>query len=88
MYEVRRWYKVLMPKMYPYLYENGGPIIMVQLENEYGSFDCDEFHRNWIKHETEAYVNGKAVLFTNDGPCCVSCGKTDGVLATLDFGAG
>mmetsp|Transcript_125489 Transcript_125489/g.360724 ORF Transcript_125489/g.360724 Transcript_125489/m.360724 type:complete len:705 (+) Transcript_125489:95-2209(+) len=38
---VDRWWGELLPKMKPLLYSNGGPIIMVQLENEYGSFgDC------------------------------------------------
>lgn len=85
--EVRKWYEQLMPKMEPFLYENGGPIIMVQVENEYGSYACDTNYKNWIRDETERYVNGKALLFTNDGPDQVRCGKIDGVFATLDFGA-
>lgn len=76
-----------MPKMEPFLYENGGPIIMVQVENEYGSYACDTNYKNWIRDETERHVNGKAVLFTNDGPDQARCGKIDGVLATLDFGS-
>lgn len=35
----------------------------------------------------EKYTQGKAVLFTNDGPSVLSCGKIPDVLATLDFGA-
>lgn len=75
--------------MYPYLYENGGPIIMVQVENEYGSYSaCDRNYSIWLKHETESHVQNKAILFTNDGPVQLKCGKIDGVLAALDFGAG
>lgn len=82
------WYEQLMPRMEPYLYGNGGPIIMVQVENEYGSFYvCDKKYQNWLRDETERYVREKAVLFTNDGPAQVRCGKIEGVLATLDFGA-
>lgn len=29
--EVRKWYGILMPKIQKHLYENGGPIIMVQV---------------------------------------------------------
>lgn len=29
---VRRWYSVLLPKLVPYLYKNGGPIITVQVK--------------------------------------------------------
>lgn len=86
--EVRIWYEQLMPQMESLLYGNGGPIIMVQVENEYGSFyTCDKQYQNWLRDETEKYVKGQAVLFTNDGPDQVRCGKIEGVLATLDFGA-
>lgn len=34
------------------------------------------------------YTQEKAVLFTNDGPGVLRCGKIPNVLATLDFGAG
>lgn len=86
--EVRIWYGELMPRINQYLYGNGGPIIMVQIENEYGSFSCDRTYRNWMYEETKKYVGDKAVLFTNDGPSQLPCGKIDQVLATLDFGAG
>ena len=33
---VRSWMSVLLPKVEKYLYQNGGPIISVQVENEYG----------------------------------------------------
>lgn len=77
-----------MPRIEPFLYGNGGPIIMVQVENEYGSYACDDDYKNWLRDETEKHVNGKALLFTTDGPYRVACGKIDGVFATIDFGAG
>lgn len=88
-FEVSVWYEKLLPIVKPYFYGNGGPIIMVQVENEYGSFGCDVPFRNWMKNITEQYVqSADAVLFTNDGPSQTSCGKIENVLATLDFGAG
>ncbi|KAL9890166.1 ectoderm-expressed 3 isoform 1-T2 [Glossina fuscipes fuscipes] len=87
MSEIRTWYRRLMPKVSPYLYANGGPIIMVQVENEYGSYACDKNYRLWLHEETLTYVEDKAVLFTNDGVNGLSCGHIDGVLSTLDFGA-
>ncbi len=39
---VRRYFKVLCEKVRPYLCTNGGPIILVGLENEYGSFGNDK----------------------------------------------
>lgn len=88
-HEVDKWYNVLMPKMEKYYYGNGGPIIMVQVENEYGSFGTNSpDYKRWLKDLTEFYVQDKAVLFTNDGPSQTPRGYIPGVLATLDFGAG
>lgn len=77
-----------MSRLNKYLYGNGGPIIMVQVENEYGSYACDNEFRLWMRNETLRHVGTKAVLFTNDGPYQIRCGKIENVLATLDFGAG
>jgi beta-galactosidase GanA len=30
---VDRWWNVLLPRMAPYLYHNGGPVVMVQVGN-------------------------------------------------------
>lgn len=90
MQEVRVWYSKLMPRFERYLYGNGGPIIMVQVENEYGAFECDNQYSKWLRDETNKYVDDKAVLFTNaisrEGG--VKCDKIENVLATLDFGTG
>lgn len=69
-------------------YGNGGPIILVQVENEYGSFACDRNYSRWLRDLTDLHVGNKAALFTNDGPSQLPCGKIDNVLATLDFGSG
>lgn len=51
--EVRKWYGVVMPLIQPFLNANGGPIIMVQVENEYGvSKICDRNYLNWLRDET------------------------------------
>lgn len=43
---MRNYYEVLAPKFIPYLSTNGGPIIAVAVENEYGSFaDDNEYIR-------------------------------------------
>ncbi|XP_011184129.1 beta-galactosidase [Zeugodacus cucurbitae] len=88
LFEVRTWYNVLFNKLKSYLYGNGGPIIMVQVENEYGSYyACDKKYRTWLRDETLVHVQNNAVLFTNDGPSVLGCGHIEGVLATMDFGA-
>ncbi|XP_031636226.1 beta-galactosidase-like isoform X2 [Contarinia nasturtii] len=88
--EVGIWYEKLMPRMQKFLYGNGGPIILVQIENEYGAFGCDNPYSLWLRDETNKYVGDKAVLFTNDivREKDLQCGKIENVLATLDFGIG
>lgn len=79
-----------MPLMKPLLYGNGGPIIMLQVENEYGEFGCDANYLKWMYNETNTYVGDKAVLFTNHIPNDrdFRCGKIDNVFITVDFGLG
>ncbi|XP_053682883.1 beta-galactosidase-like [Sabethes cyaneus] len=86
--EVEKWYGVLMPRIQKHLRGQGGPVIMVSIENEYGSFSaCDRRYLAYLKNLTERYVQNDAVLFTNDGPAQLHCGRIPGVLATLDFGS-
>lgn len=33
---VRLWWQELLPQMKPLLFGEGGPILMIQIENEYG----------------------------------------------------
>jgi len=86
---VKKWYAELMPRIQSYLYGNGGPIIMVQIENEYGIYHaCDKGYTQWLYEETKIYVEDKAIMFTVDIPNkkSVDCGKIDNVFATIDFG--
>ncbi len=72
----------------PYLFTNGGPVIMVQIENEYGSYGNDknyleELRRLWLK-------NGINVPFyTADGPTAymLEAGNIDGCIIGLDSGS-
>lgn len=79
-----------MPRIEKYLYENGGPIIMVQVENEYGVYGCDDEYMKWMRNETQKYVRDKAVLFTNNlvFEDSVRCGKVDNVFQAIDFSVG
>ncbi len=56
MAEVRRFYEALVPVFRPYLATNGGPIIAVALENEYGSYGDDR-----------AYIDGLADILRELG---------------------
>lgn len=80
---------MLMPKMQSHLYGRGGNIILVQVENEYGSFGCDHSYTYHIRDITQQYVQSDALLYTTDGPddTMVRCGHINGTVQSIDFGA-
>ncbi|XP_078572211.1 beta-galactosidase-like isoform X2 [Branchiostoma floridae x Branchiostoma japonicum] len=81
----------LLPKIKPYLYNNGGPIITVQVENEYGSFyTCDYDYLRHLRELFIQYLGPDVVLFTTDGwwDGVLKCGTIDGLYTTVDFGPG
>ncbi|XP_062373907.1 beta-galactosidase [Sardina pilchardus] len=88
---VDKWMGKLLPLITPFLYQNGGPIITVQVENEYGSyFACDY---NYLRHLTSlfrSHLGNEVVLFTTDGAgvSYLKCGALQGLYATVDFGPG
>ncbi|XP_054717732.1 beta-galactosidase-like [Uloborus diversus] len=88
---VDNWYSILLQRIEPYLYNNGGPIITVQIENEYGSTGiCDAQYKSHLRDFFNVHLKGQVVLFTTDGSSqsALMCGKTDQVLSTVDFGSG
>lgn len=52
----------------PLLWTNGGPIIAVQVENEYGSFGHDATYLEAVKRMLTSAGLGSAILYTADGP--------------------
>ncbi|KAK6165422.1 hypothetical protein SNE40_022351 [Patella caerulea] len=86
---VYSWLDYILPKVRPVLYENGGPVISLQIENEYGSFGiCDHVYLKNLRDRFRLHLGPKVVLFTTDGSAdnLVECGKIEGVYATVDFG--
>jgi beta-galactosidase len=71
----------------PFLITNGGPVLMLQVENEYGSFGND---RNYIARLKDVWVeNGIDVpFFTGDGPTTymLEAGTLPGCAVGLDSG--
>ncbi|OWA50335.1 Beta-galactosidase [Hypsibius exemplaris] len=88
---VSRWYNKVLPYLKDLTYANGGPIITVQIENEYGSYPaCDKVYQNLLKSLVLQNMGPDIVLYTTDGclDYMMQCGKVDGALTTCDFGAG
>ncbi|THD25137.1 Beta-galactosidase [Fasciola hepatica] len=90
MVEVTRWMDKLLPRIRRFLYSNGGPIIMVQMENEYGSYKtCDAAYLSELYDMARWHLGTEIVLFTTDGASAsnLRCGSSDTrYLATIDFG--
>lgn len=91
-YYADRYLIKVFEKVRPLLFKNHGPIIMVQLENEYGTYEaCDFNYTQHLKNLTTTHLGLDVVLFTTDGAFddrMIQCGRVKGTLTTVDFGAG
>ena len=45
---IKDYYQVLIPKLTPYQIDNGGKIILMQIENEYGYYGDDTAYLQYI----------------------------------------
>ena len=83
-----RYIARLADEIKPYLITKGGPLLMVQIENEYGSFGND---RNYLLRLREVWnANGIDVpTFTGDGPTTymLEAGSLTGSAVGLDSGS-
>lgn len=86
--KVDAYYDVLLPRLKPLLYTNGGPIIAMQIENEYGSYGNDKKYLEYLKRGMQNR-GMDVLLFTSDGPLdyMLQGGMIDGVLETVNFGS-
>nr|XP_034310758.1 beta-galactosidase isoform X2 [Crassostrea gigas] len=86
---VDTWMDKLLPMLTPLMYENGGPILMVQIENEYGSFyTCDHDYMAHLRDKAREHLGPRALLYTTDGSGdgFLKCGTVPGAYVTVDFG--
>jgi beta-galactosidase len=84
---VDRWFDELIPRIAARQVDRGGPVIMLQVENEYGSFGSDA---DYLDRLTRALRRrGVTVpLLTSDPPtrAALSSGAVPGALATVNTG--
>lgn len=88
MQNVMDYYDELIPRLVPLQITHGGPVILMQVENEYGSFGDDKAYLAALRDGLIA--RGVDVpLVTSDGPenDMLACGKIDGVFQTGNFGS-
>jgi beta-galactosidase len=93
--KVELWFDKLLPMLKPHLVQNGGPIIMVQVENEYGSYgtatnNCDLTYLVQLRDLIKRHLGNETLLFSTDGGSYeeLRCSKIPGVYQTVDFGPG
>lgn len=86
--KVDRYYDELIPRLVPLLSTNGGPVLAVQVENEYGSYGNDTSYLAYLRDGLLAR-GVDVLLFTSDGPTdeMLIGGTLDGVHATVNFGS-
>jgi beta-galactosidase len=83
-----RWLHRLGQELAPLQSENGGPIIAVQVENEYGSFGSDHHYMEQIHHLLLDSGFDKAMLYTADGADELPNGSLPELPAVINFGSG
>lgn len=85
---VQAWFTRLGKEIHPLLLRNGGPIIAVQVENEYGSFGADHAYMESIKRALVTSGMDAAALYTADGPEEIPNGSLPELPAVINFGGG
>ena len=85
---VQDYYDVLLKKIVPYQINYGGPVILMQVENEYGYYAND---REYLLAMRDTMQKGGVVvpLVTSDGPFeeNLNGGHLEGALPTGNFGS-
>lgn len=88
MAKVEKYFKKVLSLLAPLQITNGGNLIAMQIENEYGSYGND---KSYLMHIEQIYrENGINVpLFTSDGNCnyMLSGGTLPHIYKTLNFGS-
>jgi beta-galactosidase len=83
-----RWIKRLGQELAPLQLARGGPILAVQVENEYGSFGNDKVYMKGINDALRNAGFTDSLLFTADGADELADGTLPGVFAAINFGPG
>ncbi|MBO5369239.1 MAG: beta-galactosidase, partial [Clostridia bacterium] len=85
---LKDWFRVLLGKIRPYLDENGGPVIALAVENEYGSFGDDfEYLKEIEKIYHEENMNCLYIAADGNKKYHLSTGRSGNhIVQGLDFG--
>ena len=83
-----KWLKRLGRELAPLEITRGGPIIAVQVENEYGSFSRDKVYMSRIRDAIKDAGFRDVILFTADGVAELPQGTLADLPAVVNFGPG
>ncbi|MGN1077164.1 MAG: beta-galactosidase [Candidatus Gallimonas sp.] len=86
--KTERYFRALSSVLVPRLEKNGGNVVMMQVENEYGSYGNDEeYKRKLLALFRDCGFD--CLLFTADGaePMMLKNGSIEGVMKALTFGS-
>lgn len=83
-----RFERRLAQELAPYRLENGGNIIMVQVENEFGSYGKDKPYVSAMRDSLRAVGWDKTQLFQCDWSSNFTDNALDDLLWTMNFGTG
>lgn len=85
---VERWIHRLGREMQPLLLRNGGPIIALQLENEYGAFGNDPAYLKGLEATYRRAGLADGVLFTSNQAGDLARGSLPDLPSVVNFGSG
>ncbi|HEX4038017.1 MAG TPA: glycoside hydrolase family 35 protein [Acidobacteriaceae bacterium] len=88
MIPAERWLMKLGQEVAPFQIGRGGPIIAVQMENEYGDFGSDQEYLKHLRSIFEKAGFTDALLFTTNPTRGEKNGSLDGTYAAVNFGIG
>lgn len=82
---VRTWLKRLGQELAPLLIDRGGPIILTQIENEYGAYGADQAY---LAEQRQALRDAgfSGMLYTADPAEFFARGSVPGVVGGINFG--
>ena len=85
---VKRYFDELLPRIKPWLYTSGGPVIMMQIENEYASYGNDKAYLKFL-YDLYRSHGIDVPLFTSDGAGghYLHVGLPEAMM-TVNFGSG
>ncbi len=88
MERVDKFEEKVAEQLAPLTIQNGGPIIMVQVENEYGSYGEDKAYVSAIRDTVRKYFGDKIALFQCDWSSNFEKNGLDDMIWTMNFGTG